>query len=293
MEEFALPDDITALNDEELDALLDGAVKAFDVKGGSSTVTYGDITQLRELATAVQNICTEKAERIEAAQKAAVEIEALAATVRGDAPEQVAATEPAEPAAAEGRALNLSRVRAHQPRVLPADPNPSPEITASVDVPGYQPCQALDVAGVTERIIRRANALKTAGGGVGLAASYRLPVPQQLIVNDSSSGTEGTRAVVLAGDQARLNGGDLVASGGWCAPSATVYELTGMSCPEMLWDLPEIQLARGGLRHFPMPSLDVAAMTFVHTEADDISGAVKPCFRIESFSTGRPALPWG
>ncbi|KQW11427.1 major capsid protein [Streptomyces sp. Root369] len=300
MEEFSLPEDITALNDEELDALLEGAVRAFDSKAGSTTVTSDDLTQLRELATAVENIRAEKVERIEAAEKAAAEIEKLAASVRGDDAEQPAAVEPAEAAAVEpvvepaepvkepvtaaaapkGRALDLSRVRVHQPRVLPPDPNPRPEITASVDVPGYQPGQALDMSGVTEGIIRRANALKTAGGGVGLTASYRLPFPSNLIVNDSSSGTEGTRAVVLAGDQARLNGGDLVASGGWCAPSETVYELTGMSCPEMLWDLPEIQLARGGLRYFPMPSLDVAAMTFVHTEADDISGAVKPCFRI-------------
>jgi hypothetical protein len=299
MEEFSLPEDITALSDEELDNLLDGAVKAFDAKAGSSTVTTDDITHLRELATAVENIRAEKAERIEAAEKAAAEIEQLAASVRGDQADPAAApAEPAEPAAEpaadpepvkepvtaaatpKGRALDLSRVRVHQPRVLPPDPNPRPEITASVDVPGYQPGQPLDMAGVTEGIIRRANALKTAGGGVGLTASYRLPFAPNLIVNDSSSGTEGTRAVVLAGDQSRLNGGDLVASGGWCAPSETVYELTGMSCPEMLWDLPEIQLARGGLRYFPMPSLDVAAMTFVHTEADDISGAVKPCFRI-------------
>jgi hypothetical protein len=46
----------------------------------------------------------------------------------------------------------------------------------------------------------------------------------------------------------------------------------------MLWDAPEIQLARVGLRFFKIPSLDVGSMTFVHTEADDISGAVKPCF---------------
>ncbi|MET7609047.1 major capsid protein [Streptomyces avermitilis] len=298
MEEFSLPEDITTLNDEELDALLEGAVRAFDSKAGSTTVTSDDLTQLRELATVVENIRAEKVERIQAAEKAAAEIEKLAASVRGDDPEQ-ATVEPAEPAAVEPpaepepaketvtaagapkcRALDLSRVRVHQPRVLPPDPNPRPEITASVDVPGYQPGQALDMAGVTEGIIRRAKALKTAGGGVGLTALYRLPFPSNLIVNDSSSGTEGTRAVVLAGDQARLNGGGLVASGGWCAPSETVYELTGMSCPEMLWDLPEIQLTRGGLRYFPMPSLDVAAMTFVHTEADDISGAVKPCFRI-------------
>ncbi|MFF4146872.1 major capsid protein [Streptomyces sp. NPDC001698] len=300
MEEFALPEDITALTDDELDEILDGAVKAFDAKAGSSTVTSDDLTKLRELATAVNDIRAEKAERIAAAEQAAAEIEALAATVRGDDPEEPTAsaeTAPEQPAELESatdpqpepvtasatvkqRALDLSRVRVHQPRVLPPDPNPRPEITASVDVPGYHPGQPLDMEGVTEGIIRRANALKTAGGGVGLCASYRLPFDKPLIINDSSSGTEGTRAVILAADQGRLPQGDIVASGGWCAPSETVYELTDIACPEMLWDAPEIQLARGGLRFFRIPSLDVGSMTFVHTEADDISGAVKPCFKI-------------
>ncbi|MFJ6565603.1 major capsid protein [Streptomyces sp. NPDC091412] len=302
MEEFSLPEDITALSDDELDELLDGAVKSFDAKAGSSTVTTDDLTKLRELATAVNDIRAEKAERIAAAEQAAAEIEQLAAAVRGDDPEEATASvneleEPAEPepavelesakepVAASGavvkqRALDLSRVRVHQPRVLPPDPNPRPEITASVDVPGYHPGQPLDMEGVTEGIIRRANALKTAGGGVGLCASYRLPFDTPLIINDSSSGTEGTRAVILAADQGRLPQGDIVASGGWCAPSETVYQLTDIACPEMLWDAPEIQLARGGLRFFKIPSLDVGSMTFVHTEADDISGAVKPCFKI-------------
>jgi hypothetical protein len=299
MEEFSLPEDITALNDEELDDLLEGAVRAFDAKAGSSTVTTDDLAKLRELATAVNDIRAEKADRMEAAEKAAAEIEQLAASVRGDDGEEVTASdepeEPAEPepvvepepakpvsasAVVKQRALDLSRVRVHQPRVLPPDPNPRPEITASVDVPGYQPGQPLDMEGVTEGIIRRANALKTAGGGVGLCASYRLPFDNNLIVNDSSSGTEGTRAVILAADQSRLPQGNIVASGGWCAPSETVYTLTDIACPEMLWDAPEVQLARGGLRFFKIPSLDVGSMTFVHTEADDISGAVKPCFVI-------------
>ncbi|MFB7114839.1 major capsid protein [Streptomyces sp. NPDC056291] len=300
MEEFSLPEDITVLTDDELDDILDGAVKAFDAKAGSSTVTSDDLTKLRELATAVNDIRAEKAERIAAAEQAAAEIEALAATVRGDDPEEPTAsaeTDPEQPAELEPatdpqpepvtasatvkqRALDLSRVRVHQPRVLPPDPNPRPEITASVDVPGYHPGQPLDMEGVTEGIIRRANALKTAGGGVGLCASYRLPFDKPLIINDSSSGTEGTRAVILAADQGRLPQGNIVASGGWCAPSETVYQLTDIACPEMLWDAPEIQLARGGLRFFKIPSLDVGSMTFVHTEADDISGAVKPCFKI-------------
>ncbi|MGA5497705.1 major capsid protein [Streptomyces cinereoruber] len=303
MADYELPEDITALDDEALANALEGAVKAFDTVSNSTTITPDDLTRLRSLASAVDGIRQEQAARVAAAEAAAAEIDTLAAQVRGitaDAgdsedgdgegdggedgdgePEQPAEEQPVVTAAAPPRrALDLSSVRRRQPSVLPPETNPRPEITASVDVPGYQPGQPLDLDGVTEGIIRRANALKTAGGGVGLTASYRLPFDSKLIVNDSSSGTEGTRAVVMAGDQSRLNGGNLVASGGWCAPSETVYELTGMSCPDMLWNVPEIQLARGGLRYFPMPSLDVGAMTFVHTEADDISGAVKPCYRI-------------
>jgi hypothetical protein len=134
MDEFSLPEDITALSDEELDNLLDGAVKAFDAKAGSSTVTTDDLAKLRELAAAVNDIRAEKAERIEAAEQAAAEIEQLAAAVRGDDPEEptAAATEPEKPAepepaaepepekpvtasgaVAKARALDLSRVRVH------------------------------------------------------------------------------------------------------------------------------------------------------------------------------------
>ncbi|MGP3914247.1 major capsid protein [Nonomuraea sp. 10N515B] len=68
-------------------------------------------------------------------------------------------------------------------------------------------------------------------------------------------------------------------SGAGCA-TPWRYACTGVSCPDMLWDAPEIHLARGGLRCFMTPSLDVASLTWVHTEADDISGATKPCFKI-------------
>ncbi|MEZ0073607.1 major capsid protein [Planotetraspora sp. GP83] len=299
-QQFELPEDLTRLTDDELVDLLDGAVAAFDARSTSTTVTPDDLAQLRTLAEFVNNVRSEQQTRREAAEAAAAEIDALAAQVRGqDAPPEEPEPEPAPPpepapepvpepkgeATASGAVvrrpvLDLSGVRRRQPRVLPQDTNPRPEITASVDVPGYQPGQPLDMDGVTEGIIRRANALKTAGGGVGLCASYRLPFQRELIVNDSSSGTEGTRAVILAADQSRLPNKDLVASGGWCAPSETVYELTDIACPEMLWDAPEIQLARGGLRFFKIPSLDVGSMTWVHTEADDISGATKPCFKI-------------
>ncbi|MGW6391214.1 major capsid protein [Streptomyces sp. NPDC055103] len=300
MADFEIPEDVSALNDDELNDALEGAVAAFDAKSQSTTVTTRDLESLRSLATCVDSIRTEQASRREAAEQAAAEIDALAAQVRGGEPAQETAEDAEETAAAvepepepepeapkvsaavvvQRPALNLSGVRRRQPRVLPEPPAPTTSITAAVDVPGYTPGQELDFGSITAGIISRANALKTAGGGVGQVISYRHPYPQELIVTDSSSAPEGTTVALTASNQRRLPQGDLVASGGWCAPSETVYELTDVACPDMLWDAPEIQLARGGLRYYKTPSLDVGAMTWVHTEADDISGATKPCYRV-------------
>ncbi len=123
--------------------------------------------------------------------------------------------------------------------------------------------------------------------------SYHHPYPESLIVTDSSSTPEGTEVALRAADQSRLPEKNLVASGGWCAPSETIYELTSVACPDMLWDAPEVQLARGGLRYYKTPSLDVAALTWVHTESDDISGrpsrASRSLARIRSRCAGMPS----
>ncbi|MFI2300164.1 major capsid protein [Actinacidiphila glaucinigra] len=311
MAEFQLPEDLTALSDDELSEALDGARAAFDALSSSDNVTPEGLAAMRDLAAGVESIRTEQAARVAAAEEAAREIETLAAQIRGEEEETTAAagTEPAaEPATAAAepaapvvepepaapaapaapvaqtasarRSLNLSGVRQRQPRVLPEPPAPTTSITAAVDVPGYTPGSALEFGQITAGIISRANALKTAGGGVGQVISYRHPYPADLIVTDSSSAPEGTEVAMRAADQRRLPQSNLVASGGWCAPSETLYEITDVSCPDMLWDLPEVQLARGGLRYYKTPSLDVGALTWVHTEADDISGATKPCFKV-------------
>ncbi|WP_433856660.1 major capsid protein [Streptomyces kronopolitis] len=304
MADFEIPEDVTALNDDELAEALEDAVTEFDSRSQSTSVTTRDIESLRALATAVESIRTEQAARHTAAEQAAAEIDALAAQVRGgqEEPEPAGDADEGEPAAAaepepapepapepvpavsaavvQRPALNLSGVRRRQPRVLPEPPAPGTSITAAVDVPGYTPGSPLDFDQVTAGLISRANALKTAGGGVGQVISYRHPYSHDLIVTDSSSAPEGTTVSLAASAQSRLPEKDLIASGGWCAPSETVYDILDVACPDMLWDAPEIQLARGGLRYYKTPSLDVAAMTWVHTEADDISGATKPCFSI-------------
>lgn len=311
---YRLPDDVTALSDQELGDNLSAAIRSFKNLSATTTVTPQTLPNLRELKASIQALKDEQAERTNAALAAAAEIDQLSADVfgsdddaadgegdadatasadagEGDADDTAAVDDaPADTATASAAStrraqISLAAVRAQAgqgnvSRYAPAAELSSIELTAAVDVPGYRPGQGIELKDVTEAVVRRAQALTTAGGGVGMVASYQLPFSNDLQINDASSAPEGSLATIKAADQSRLDGGQLTASGGWCAPSETVYSFTNRACPDMLWDLPEVQLNRGGLRFFREPVLDVAAMTWVHTEQDDIAGNTKPCFTI-------------
>ena len=302
-ERLSIPEDFSALDDTQLSNLLTQAQTEFNALRGQDTVSGDDMERMRALSSGARRIREEQENRLSTAQEAAAEIDTLAAEfdpptapdnepAEGEPEEPVAAADPAAgeptdpaddpaPAVTASARMNLARVRERQPRVLPAASTAlQPYLTASVDVPGYRSGARMELADLTPGAINRANALKSSGGGVGLVASYHHPFPDDLIVNDPGSAPEGTTVAMHAGSQARLAKGDLVASGGWCAPSETEYTFLQTACPDMLWDAPEIQLSRGGLRYFKTPSLDVAALTWVHTEADDIAGNPKPCFKI-------------
>lgn len=317
MADYELPEDVTVLGDDELENHLSSAVRAFRTASATTTVTPQTLPNLRKLKASIETLKAEQNERVAAAEAAAAEIDQLTADVFADDEPEVTEPEvtevaesdegdggestdevhvitdaaPAASVAASGArrsSLNLSAVRAKNggqgsslSRFVAAEAaSDEIVITASVDVPGFRPGQEFQLADVTEGMIRRATGLKTAGGGIGMVASYTIPFPDDLIVKDASSAPEGSNAVVRAAEQRRLDGGDLVASGGWCAPSQTVYDITDIACPDMLWDIPEVQLSRGGLRYFKTPILDVNALTWVHTEQDDIAGNTKPCFVI-------------
>lgn len=313
---YEMPEDVTRLSDDDLEANLSAAVRSFRAESLTDTAKPNTLPNLRSLKAAIETLKAEQAARLTAAEAVAAEIDALTTEVFGeDETEAVDAgdgteTEAVESDAGDGtetevieptavvtassrRSLNLSAVRAKQnggqgglSRFLPSDVRESIEIVAAVDVPGYRPGQEIEMAQITEGAMRRATGLKTARGGTGMVASYRLPFPAELIVQDSSSAPEGSQAVMRAAKQSRLPKGDLVASGGWCAPSETIYDITDIACPDMLWDAPEVQLNRGGLRFFRTPTLDVAALTWTWTEAQDIAAATqpagpeKPCFVI-------------
>jgi hypothetical protein len=102
--------------------------------------------------------------------------------------------------------------------------------------------------------------------------------------------TEDARDQMKAAtDESRLDQGSLVASGGWCAPSETLYDLVDISEAENLVSVPEIQINRGGIRHTLGPDYRTVFEDtgFCYTEAEDLDGdydgaggGSKPCVTV-------------
>lgn len=88
------------------------------------------------------------------------------------------------------------------------------------------------------------------------------------------------------GDERRLTaagqGNGLVAAGGWCAPSETLYDLTGNESADNLLDLPEFRVRRGGINFTLGPDWSTIynGVGFAQTEAQAIAGTTKPCYEI-------------
>ncbi len=202
---------------------------------------------------------------------------------------EVTAAEPAAVTAAARRhpvRVNLSQV-ARPAKTKPLEQgNGAAVITASADVPGVPTGATLDREGLTRAVIARMSAFPTERihGAVMRAGIARIKLPfndKRLVADDTKRDQD---VLDYAGDQKRLKGGSLVAAGGWCSPSETLYDL----CPGLesatagLIDVPDIQVTRGGIRTTEGP--DIAAVFssigFKQTEAQAIAGDTKPCYRV-------------
>lgn len=183
-------------------------------------------------------------------------------------------TETPEPVAASARQrarVNLTTIAARVPR-----PNPTQlsagagsgddmpfggSLVASVDAPGMRGGSAynswLDLGRVAANAfgsqspaqLRSLVAGAERQGSVfsqrsGLA-EFRMNFPEDLIAN----GSDDTEVFARAADQSRLPGGSLLAAGGWCSPSETMYDLCELPCStDGILSLPEVGAPRGGVR---------------------------------------------
>ncbi|MEU9760285.1 major capsid protein [Streptomyces sp. NPDC047987] len=159
-------------------------------------------------------------------------------------------------------------------------------LVAAADVPGFSQGQKLagldDFGRAWEQRMMPLITTGGRGGGrqrVGVARIKR-NTPAELTINHAD---EADAVIKRATDESRLPGGSLVAAGGWCAPSETLYDLCDMRISqEGMVRLPPVTARRGGVRY--PADFDWAAIFgawqnvgFHQTEADAIEGKPKDC----------------
>lgn len=216
------------------------------------------------------------------AEAEAVAVDAAGADANVDA---AAAAETAVPeAVAASAAKPVRRVRLSQierkPVTMPAENNvdttPRATILASADVAGFAPGQGLSTRELADAANVKLQSLSASGSrNSASVARIHVPFDEEL----TADGRNDQDVIDHAADVGRLAGGSLVAAGGWCAPSETLYELGGILADANagLVDLPEVKAARGGLRFTEGP--DYAAIYgdskigFIQTEAQAAAGS--------------------
>jgi hypothetical protein len=162
---------------------------------------------------------------------------------------------------------------------------------AAPDVQDFAAGQDLgDLLGVAKAAMSRARGFTAPNGNGGEpnwskfpTATFALDIPDELMVDERSSEVVMGEVMDRAADESSLPGDSLVAAGGWCAPSETVYDLSQDATLDGILSLPEIGVRRGGLKWPVSPTFAdfYANPGFVQTEAQAIAGTTKPCVEVD------------
>lgn len=285
MDYIALSEDLTSLSDADLRAFDANAVAVFNTLATSGatefsavqaeTVTMGQIAsdrarirqELGSRATAVTEVNTARA----AAIAAQAEFSALP-----DVPALVTPAPAPEPlVAAVTPKLNpsLGDVQAQAPKVPVA--RKEVVLVASADVPGFPAGSRLGgmygTDGLVEALVSRAKSIPITNAG---AAAPRYAVASLMREHKYQLGMNATPAEVNTILQAAANPDILLASGGWCSPSAISYDFFNIVAEDGMLDLPTVGIQRGGIRFPTSPSFaDVTSSTAMWrwTETQDIA----------------------
>lgn len=324
---FELPD-LTGLDLTALQALEVQAVEAFTARYDAGATTPEDLQTLQTLAEAVQTVraavasATPEPESEPAPEPAApaepaapvepvapVEpgpseaegvltrfLEAIAKTTTppaGATALPVAAVEPAAPPATPAVEPAPSSIAAAADTRKPEDVQlPVAEmspivITASADIPGIPAASAIDGwEGLVMAVGAKARAIPDQPGRM-----YPHPVAsieKRLDPERNLDGLSEKDQLAKFNDLSTVE--YLVASGGWCAPSETIYDFACLvEAPPNMVVLPTFTTVRGGVRFPISPTFrDFKSLSnnglFTWTEANDIAAATgsptKPCFHV-------------
>lgn len=198
------------------------------------------------------------------------------------------ADEPAEAVAASAdNKQKENGVSRYAGRTKGVQPTPKKTVTPfalDATAPGYRGGDDITLLEMAEAFnaVSSGRAIRSRSTGGTTTAQFghiKRGLPDKAVAHDEISMID---AVNYATDETNLEGGSLVAAAGWCAPSETIYSFLPSTPVSDLFSLPEIGVARGGLR-FPVEP-DFSALfdstRGTMTEAQAIAGQTKDCIEI-------------
>ena len=289
--------------DKRKEAARERAQKAADfaVRVNGETVSEDDVEDV-EVTTSTPG--EGEAADAGAASADTEELAAEAETPEADKDDEETVTASAAPKA---RRVNLAGIKSRQrppQREEPTEMKIEDVLVASANVPGKEPGAGLNWLGAADIVENRLKSFNkssfdaAARSGrhirqqMSVATVRRDYAPELTVENDSPDSVEA--AMKFAVDESRLPGGSLVASGGWCAPSETIYDFMETETREGLFSIPEINVARGGIRYsngadFTDLFANLSTATWDVSEEQDIAGdyqgtgseSDKPCLKID------------
>lgn len=252
-----------------------------------------DDTPAEEKAEAEAEADSAEAEAEKAdAEKAEKKAKAAAADVETEA--QVDAEPEAVTAAAPRGPIKLSGIRRHVHTPAPAiteetsveDTTTAKARITVADVPGFaadSDASFEDLAVALDRRLQGFNSgayAAAARAGRAMSERHSLAVVRKAFDERATVGSpeSADAAMAFAVNEKNLPGGSLVAAGGWCAPSETVYDLLEDESRDGLISLPEINVTRGGIKFTKGPKFSdlYAAPSFNFTEAEAKEGKYAP-----------------
>lgn len=299
-----LPTDLTALTGDELDQLLTQARdESAELQSGDlADLSDEQVTRLEALADLVDAVAERQVaietERTQRAERAAAAAERLAGpTDDGDenADEDAdSADEDAEAPAPEAVAAGGTRTaprpaprRQPTPRTEPAPSRTT--IVASAELGGgFRGGQTLERSELVAAFLQRTKGQRNLGSKAGtfsqlsVATIERRFDADQMLTEDQTS-DQVMAVLASASQESRLEGGNLVAAGGWCSPSEPMYGLPSDETTAGLIDLPTVGVNRGGISYTPGPDYaDIfTSAGFFQTEAEAIAGTTKACVEVD------------
>lgn len=314
MDEFTVADDLTTYSVEDIDNLITQGNARLDELLALEAPTLAQVEEAEKISAAVTGLEAEKASRASAVERMAALKNARVTASEESESEQGTESEgedgaqegteedggdsadataeaPTEPEKEKKAVTASASTGKPKPRPdVPQTPVQRMSIVAAADVPAFANGQEIpDAAALTTAFLNRTRGfrpLAAPGDGdesrqqhYGLAVMQK-PFEDQLIADETKRSDQDV--LDHAGSEKRLPGGSLVAAGGWCAPSEVLLDFCGGESTDGLWNVPEVQVRRGGVKTTPGPDFSTlySSSGFSQTEAQAIAGTAKGCYEV-------------